>query len=229
MKEQDFGVKWFNTVFYPQKRKGTATHYETLILPRLRKKEIMLFTPWGPRYNTGRCNCINGNDREIEALKFLSGILDEFSKNMSNKKFSWLFLGADLYGTRINKLPEDWVREYFYSLSEWLQRIIPMSDFKLWSEFDKSAEYMRYKIRLDFDKYIPRSILQRAELTAKAMGRGSDPKQYLIERVAEAMLIETKFSPIKVSCVARHKDAKVDCGLPCLYLLPDNLLAPWMG
>jgi len=60
------------------------------------------------------------------------------------------------------------------------------------------------------------------------MGKGGDPKEYLVERLAEAMFIETTLHPIKISCVARHKDDKVDWELPRLYFLPERLHAPWL-
>jgi hypothetical protein len=195
----------------------------------MRQKEIRLFTPWGPRYDLGRNSSISEQDKEMKTLEFLSGILNELKMNMSEKKFEWLFLGADLYGIRINHLSTERVHEYFTFLKLKIEGIIPQAKFRLWSEFDQEAEILRQEVRRDFGKLVGPSLLDRAVKTARAMGKGSDAKEYLAERIAEAMLMEKLYSPIKISCVARHKDAQVDANLPCLYLLPEELLAPWMA
>lgn len=229
MKEQDAGVKWFNTVFYPKNRKGSAVRYEDGILPRLRKDNITFFTPWGPRYDYEKRGVIvRESDREVEVLKFLTNLFAEIKKNMPDKNIQWIFLGADLYGTRINSLPEEIVRDYFSSLSRALVQLIPMVEFRLWSQFDSEAEEYREMIRVDFKDMINQSVVYRAEETARRMKRNSSAKEYIVERIAEAMLIEATFAPIKISCVAKHKDHGVDGNLPILYLLPENLQAPWL-
>ena len=113
------------------------------------------------------------------------------------------------------------------SLGEWVIQIIPNAEFLLWSEFDEAAEPYRQEVREHFDKYVDVYLLDRAVSTAKKMN-GGDAREYLIERIAEGMFIEERFSPIKVSCVARHKDDKVDRELPRLYLVPEQLHAPWL-
>src|SRR3989344_5799754 len=151
MKEQDAGVKWFNTVFYPQRKTGRAVRYEDGILPRLREKEITLFTPWGPRYSwESRGVVIQEGDREAEVLDFLAALLGEFRQNMPDKNFRWVFLGADLYGTRINNLPVEVVASYFESLVQWLRRVLPMVEFRLWSQLDGVAEEYRRGLRAQF-------------------------------------------------------------------------------
>lgn len=229
MKEQDAGVKWFNTVFYPQKKTGRAVRYEDGILPRLREKEITLFTPWGPRYSwESRGAVIQDGDREVEVLNFLVVLLGELRQNMPDKNFRWVFLGADLYGTRINNLPVEVVARYFDSLVQWLPRVLPMAEFQLWSQLDSVAEEYRREVRANFDNLVSYSILSRANQTARAMGRNSSAKEYLVERLAEAMFIERTLKPVKISCVARHKDDDVDWELPRLYFLPERLHAPWL-
>ncbi len=227
MKEKDLGVKWFNTIFYPQRKTGRAVRYEDGVLPRLREKEVTLFTPWGPRYSwETRGEFIQNEDKEVKVLYFLAEMLGEWKTNMLGKAFRWVFLGADLYGFRINPLPVEVVKHYFDSLAKWLPQILPGAEFHLWSEFDEKAEIYRRKVRDNFDEYIPLVLLWRAMETAKHIG--GDPKQYLIERLAEAMLIEETLHPIKISCVARNKDDTVDWELPRLYFVPEHLLAPWL-
>ena len=229
MKEQDLGVKWFNTVYYPERKTSRAVRYEDGVLPRLRQKEIFLFTPWGPRYNWDSQGIkIHDEDKEMKVINYFAGILSDWQKNMPDKNFNWIFLGADLYGTNINRLPKMEVGQYFSNLNECLREIIPIAEFKLWSEYNLQAESYRKIIRKDFNLFVDSKLLSRASQTAKTMGKGGDPRDYLTERLAEAMLIEASFKPIKISCVARNKDDVVDYDLPRLYFLPSELNAPWL-
>lgn len=199
------------------------------ILPRLREQNICFFTPWGPRYSWQvRGSVIREGDNEVGTLKFLRTILDEMSPRMADKNFRWVYLGANLYGTRLNGLPRGVVSSYFGSLSKWLATLLPEIEFRLWSEFDEMAEPYRRQVYDDFSHYMNPELLRRTALTARVMGRGSDPKAYLVERVAEALLIEEQLKPIKVSCVKPEKDAVVDVHLPRLYVVPEELRAPWM-
>lgn len=230
MKEVDPGVKWFRTVWYPENKTGRSPLFEDRVLPRLRQEEVTLFTPWGPRYGwESRGLVIQQGDKEMEVLNFLAAMFGKWKQNMPGKVFNWLFLGADLYGTRINNLPEEVVRDYFSSLNKRLMEILPTAKFRLWSKFDKTAETYRQTAEANFDKYINRSFFLRTVQTAKAIGGDEDTaRAYIIERMAEAELVNDLFQPIKVSCVARGKDDVVDRELPRLYLLPENLHAPWM-
>ncbi len=229
MKEKDRGVRWFNTTFYPQNKTARAVLLEEKILPRMRQEEITLFTPWGPRYRwETRGPIISRVDKEVEALRFLAGVFSRWQECMPEKRFHWLFLGADLYGTRVNNLPENAVRDYFSSLADWLAEILPVAVFRFWSEFNGGAEFYRQHVRNNFDYFVSPRLLTTTAQTAKAMGRNSDPKEYLVERLAEAMLVEECFKPIKISGVARYKDDEVDWELPRLYFLPESLQAPWL-
>jgi len=173
VREQDIGVKWFNTVFYPQNKTARAVRYEDGILPRLRNSEITFFTPWGPRYRwEQRGTAIKEADREVKTLRFLSKVLEELQGNMKGKKFCWIFLGADLYGTRINLLPQEVVDDYFKGLGEWVTKEIPNARFLLWSEFDEQAEPFRQKVRNQFLECVDIYTLERAVRTAKQMNGG---------------------------------------------------------
>ncbi|NQU83448.1 MAG: hypothetical protein HQ536_01935 [Parcubacteria group bacterium] len=229
MKEKDPGVKWFNTIFYPRRKTGRAVRYEDGVLSRLRQQNVVLFTPWGPRYSwQARGKIIQADDKEVRVIHFLAEILQEWKVNMPDKIFRWIFLGADLYGTRINRVPAEIVTDYFGSLAEWLKKVLPETEFRLWSEFNHSAEIYRRRIDENFEKYVNQKLLWCATRTAKAMDRGGDPREYLIERIAEAIVIEELFHPVKISCVARGKDDKVDWNLPRLYFVPEILHAPWL-
>lgn len=230
MQEQkDRGVVWFNTVFYPKRKTARAMRYEDGVLVRMKEDEVRLFTPWGPRYSwKERGIAIRDADKEAQVIEHLSEMLREWQKNMPEKRFSWLFLGADLYGTKVNALPKEVVSDYFGNVQALILANIPMAEFRLWSSFDAEAETYRELVRADFRKYVDANLLTRAENTARGLRTGGDPKVYLVERFAEAMLIEERFRPVKISCVGRHKDAKVDHELPVLYFLPEELHAPWL-
>ena len=229
MKEADEGVKWFYTDFLRRTKTAGSVRMEDGVLPRLRKSDINLFTPWGPRYSwETRGPEIREGDKEVETLVFLQSVFGAMTKNMPDKQFHWVFSGADLYGTRLNGLPEEVVSGYFGSLEAWLSRLLPRVEFRYWSEFDLEAEPYRCRVRADFCRYVDKELLRRTAQVARAMGKGSDPKAYLVERVAEALLIEEQLKPIKISCVRKEKDAVVDANLPRLYLVPERLTAPWM-
>jgi hypothetical protein len=228
MKEQDLGVKWFNTAFYPTTHTGRAYGCEDGVLPRLRKDIITLFTPWGPRYSWEERGCeIQTKDKEVKVLLSFSAILNTWQQNMPNKQFQWIFLGADIYGTRINHLPDEVVTQYFISLKRRISELLPLgAQFHLWSEFDSSTQERREHIRQHLPQLIPYKIRVRAEETARKMGKGS-ATDYLTERLVEAFIMEELYSPIKMSAVARHKNEGVDGNLPCLYFIPPELHAPW--
>jgi len=210
-------------------RVARSVRIEDGILPRLREHNVNLFTPWGPRYSwESRGGIIRDGDKEVSTLKFLKVIWDQLSGNMPDKSLHWTFLGADLYGTRLNGLPEDVVGEYFASLSGWLSQILPEVEFRLWSKYDSTAQPYRQRVTSSFELHVGPELLRRTSQTAHTMGRDGDPKAYLVERLAEAMLIEDLLHPIKISCVRRHKDDQVDANLPRLYVVPESLTAPWM-
>lgn len=229
MKKEREEIKWFNTVFYPKYKTARAARYEDGILTRIKENLINIFTPWGPRYSwQKRGTTIHANDKETKVLKLLQNLSYELKMNMPSKTFNWIFVGADLYGTRINTLPKHAVAEYFSSLEICIKGLFPDSSFHLWSSFDKDAESFREEVNNNFDKYVDPRLLRRTHETAKMMNGGGDPRKYLIERISEAILMEKTFRPIKVSCAPRYKDDKVDLDLPRLYLLPEELQAPWL-
>lgn len=228
MKEQDAGVKWFNTVFYPKNRTARAVRYEDGVLPRLRREQVILFTPWGPRYKWRERGIeIREDDREMEVLRLFRLILDEWQAQMPQKKFEWIFLAADLYGMRINSVPEESVRRYFTSVRVAVDAVFgPRAQTMLWSSFDELAKPYRERAEENLIEVVPWSVRKRAQETARRMG-GGNPREYLIERLAEAMFFEELYEPIKVSAVGRHKDEGVDGPLPRLYFVPEKLHAPW--
>lgn len=227
--DSDQGIKWFNCSFYPTHKVCRAHRLEDGVIPRLRQEDVLLFSPWGPRYSfEQRGRVIRPEDKEVQTLQFLAGLQAEFEAHLLHRNWRWLFLGADLYGTKINNLPSDAVQEYFFSLEEWVRKLIPNAEFRLWSDYNEEAEKYRRVAREKLRELVSLNIAQRAQLTASRMGRGGNPTDYLVERLAEAMLIEERYRPIKMSVVARAKDAEVDHDLPRLYFVPTTLNAPWL-
>ena len=99
-----------------------------------------------------------------------------------------------------------------------------------WSEYDSIADPYREAMNETLSMGLCQfdgGLLQRAEATTGKMQRNSSPIAYLVERAVEAMVIEKMYQPIKLSCVARHKDDKIDLDLPRLYIVPEELTAPW--
>jgi len=224
-------MKWFVEEFYPKRKTGRACLLEEKILPRLGEYSVTLFTPWGPRYHwEERGVAIKEGDKEIATLRYLADIFSEINRRAENRTFRWVFLAADLYGTGINKLPDKMVGDYFASLSIWLKELIPESELVYWSAWQGEAEHYRRIVESLFSEFgeINPKLLDRAQATASKMESAGEALAYLKERAVEALLIEELLSPIKISCVERHKDDKVDLDLPRLYLLPPELTAPWM-
>lgn len=226
--DNDQGIKWFNCSFYPTRKVCRAHRLEDGVIPRLRQGDVTLFSPWGPRYSEARGSIINPQDKEVKVLQLMADLWEEFKQNLPGRKWRWLFLGADLYGTRINNLPHDRVSDYFLSLEEWISKLLPTAEFRLWSDYDEEAEKYRLVAKEKWQEWVSLGIRQRAQLTAKRMGRGSNPVDYIVERLAEADLIEEHYHPIKMSLVSRAKDVEVDHDLPRLYFLPADLHAPWL-
>jgi len=229
MREKEYAIRWFVNNFFPKYRKARAMFFEEKILPRLRGQEVTLFTPWGPRYAwKERGLVIKPQDKEFKVIKLFSVMFHELQTNMPGKKFNWIFLGADLYGLKINNLPAEVVYKYFLNLEGSLKKILPEAEFILWSELSQEAEVYRREVEQNFGKYITPEVIKRAEKTAKHLVDAGNPREYLIERVAEAKLMEELFRPIKISCAPRHKDDVVDYELPRLYFAPEKLLSPWL-
>lgn len=232
MSEQDLFVKWIRTEFHPKNRAARAVLFEEMIIPRFREDVITLFTPWGPRYGwKNRGVMIAENDSEYRLLTHLAGLYDQIRNRAEGRQIDWVFLAADLYGTRINDLPADIVSEYFANLERVIALVLPIARFEYWSDYDVTASVYRQAIKSAIESMfcqIDENLFKRAKTTASKFQESGDPTDYLIERATEAILIEEKYHPIKISCAPRHKDDKVDLNLPRLYVVPENLMAPWL-
>ncbi len=198
-KEKDPGVKWFNVEFYPENYSGHAVHYHERdgVLDRLRQPTVTFFTPWGPRYSWERRGTeILPEHKEMQTLQHLANLFEQMKNNMPRKQWRWVFVGADLYGTRINKLPEEAVFAYFESLKRRLGEMIPEAEFHLWSTYDAQVEEKRRLIReKGLRELIPGNVLLGAQLVAGKGAFTGSAMDYLVERIAEAQLVEELFHP----------------------------------
>lgn len=233
MQALEKGLKWFNTEFFPIRRRriggGKARFYDEGVLPQLRLGKLRLFTPWGPRYTIGqRGSIIQLPDPEVKTLNELRTMYRELKDNMPGFEIEWIILGADLYGTN-NGLDQGAVAEYFDCIKKLSIEMLPGSSFKLWSVLAAQPTAQRYRkwVSEHWQGMLSVSTLQRAKTTAQKRGLGS-ADGYLIERLTEAFTIDCLYSPIKVSLAPPHKDEEVDGPLPRLYIIPPELQTPWL-
>lgn len=243
MKEEDEGIKWFTTEFYPENKVARAVRFEDGVLSRLRKKVITLFTPWGFRYKYHvRDIYISKDDKEVQLLQFFAKTLRELRENMRGREWRWAFLAADSYATRINGEREEiCVIKYFQELNRWFKEIMPENTILAkWSVYDygESAIEYRQKVENNFSNYVSQTSFKRRLSATEKLNKEEiicvggrieeSARAYCVERITEALWIEEMFHPIKISAARRDKDDGLDGNLPRLYIVPEKLQAPWL-
>ncbi len=204
------------------------TILERLFQSRLANKSLTLFVPWGVR-PVG-----SFGQSEMEALEKLT----QFNNNLQKRNIDTnvLIMPADLYATEVNNQVNASVADaYFRVVGD--QASQKGFTVKPWSAIrqDNQEEYNKLHSEINPKVILPSGVLERA---LKAAGRRSgyeDEKNiesaayaYLRERLCEAEIIEKSYKPIKVSMVAKGKDAYVDRNLPRIYILPERLQFPWL-
>lgn len=206
--------------------------YQERILEQLAEErlnsegKLKFFSPWGPRYKNPN-SAIKKDDPEIRTLNEMKNVLEQFSNN--GYIVELVLMPADVYGTEINGLPENFVYSYFRNLKNVAEDTIKGSvDIKVipWSEIrdENMAEYSKLKNQIK----ISRKEYNKSVKTAKNFNPDKpeeSAKQYCIERLAEAEIIEKCYSPIKLSLVRREKDS-LDGLLKRVYMIENK--APWM-
>ena len=211
-----------------------------------RDSALRLFTPWGPPYNKEALDLREGS--EIKTLKKLAEIARLFASYEIDVQ--WVILGADLYGTEINRLgrldgppriSEEVVKRYFSNLNRALLVRLPQAKLYLWSQirFEHQTAYSRYQEDYNTERIgqlIGETLLKQMTYTAKLICRLSSKEEaeimalrYLKERISEALLVEEIWQPIKISLAPPGKDEIVDMNLPRLYLIPKELQTPWLA
>lgn len=213
--------------YYFEYGEAKVARFNEGIIPRLGAKEGIFFTPLGPRYDFDlRGDEILAHHAEMKLLEFLSNWLKTWPAEFATPT-TWIFLAADYYGTDINRLPAAKVNKYFISFEEKVKSLMgSKAKFVKWSEEREKATAYRETAQSRYSMLRART-LGRAELIAAR--KGGDAKQYLVERITEALYMEAKFKPIKISCANPQDDGDVDMHLPRLYVVPEHLRKPWRG
>lgn len=200
-----------------------------LFLSRSTDKPIVLFVPWGVRPN----GLPKPELLALSRIKFLQETL--IKRHIATKV---LLMPADIYATEINQLNEQQTKVYF----DWVKQQAETRGFQVlsWSAI-RSANRIQYdKLVKTFTKEKLQEIFSKGQLERirEAAERRSGyvncedienaAYAYLRERVCEAEIIETVYRPIKVSMVAKEKDARVDRELPRIYIVPKEEQFPWL-
>lgn len=207
-----------------------------IINSQLKKEELVFFSPWGPRYNRKESK-IDKEDLEIRTLKEIEEIFKEF--NLRDYKINFILMPADVYGTEINNLPEQFVSNYFSYLGD-LARLILGSLAKIsiapWSKIrtENREKYEKLKREIDnrFFDFIKGGEYEKAFETACFFNCENEQRakmsarKYCIERLVEGNIISEVYDPIKLSLVRKEKDA-LDGPLRRIYIIKNK--APWMG
>jgi len=200
---------------------------ERLLLSRTNDNELIVFSPWGPKYS--------GEMDLIPETKTLEEVRERLKFAQNKLKTRYLLMPADLYGTEINRLSESAVKGYFERLSQLTYQILGETtsvSIKPWSEI-RSENYSRYeellrKFTAEFDSQVGEDEYRKAIRISKIFGSenpAESARRYCLERLIEAVLIDELFSPVKLSLVKKEKDI-LDGPLPRIYIISNR--APWL-
>lgn len=206
---------------------------EQLVDARLRAKELRLFSPWGPRYSSTSAQIKRG-DLEIRTLKELSVIIEQLT--VLGYTIDFLLMPADVYGTEINRLPQQFVQDYFTYLQEIATRMLSGKvklTVKPWSTIRANNANRYAVLQRDFTQNFPATVkageFEKAVRVATIFSPDNpedSARRYCLERLIEGVIISETFDPTKLSLVRKEKDA-LDGPLKRLYIV--RARAPWLG
>ena len=206
---------------------------EKLACAAFNQTPVRLFSPWGPRYKNPSPR-IQESDPEVNTLLEMKAVVDEFQSR--GVKTNILIMPADVYGTEINGLPADFVYSYFSYLEDMARGKLGNVDIKSWSSIRRENWEMYEKVTLNPDESLERELervfdkeFEKAGVVARRFNPSNamtSAKRYIVERLAEAMIIDSVYSPVKLSLVRKEKDS-LDGPLPRVYLVKNR--APWMA
>ena len=207
---------------------------QQLTTSRLKTEKLRLFSPWGPRYNSlyspvNRTSpLVQKTDPEMDTLREIKTILAEFRAR--GYVVDFLLMPADVYGTEINRLPRQFVGDYFESLEDAARKEIPDLTLKPWSSIreENSSRYEELKAAIERNFDYERSEYLKAVRVAKVFNPGmpeESARRYCIERTIEAIIISEVYDPIKMGLVRKEKDA-LDGPLKRVYIVQER--APWL-
>lgn len=190
-----------------------------------------LFVPWGVRPSG------SFGKPEETAFDRIQSVQDGLSQNGVSTKV--LLMPADLYATEVNRqVNKVQATEYFEQVASAGRgrgfNVVPWSTIR--EEYLDDYQRLAAEFTIDvINELIPKPVIESAK---KAAGRRSGfttdaeieaaAYRYLRERLCEAVIIEERYRPIKVSAVAKYKDNFVDRELPRVYVMPSELQFPWL-
>ncbi len=206
---------------------------ELLALVKLKPEKLVLFSPWGPRYNSMDDYRISEQDPEIKTLKEIKEIFEQFKAK--GYMLDFLLMPADVYGTEINSLKKKFVEDYFKDLECQVYNLLGKADItiKSWSEIreENKNKYkeLSEKFNENLAEYIKERTFKKNIEVAKNFNpekAGESARRYCIERLVEGEIINDKYNPIKLSLVRKEKDI-LDGLLKTIYIIENK--APWLG
>jgi len=216
-----------------QKPVGGVRIPEQLLRVKFQGERLVLFSPWGPRYNQ-ESPLIEKSDPEVRTFGEIQRTLATISG--FGYDISFILMPADMYGIEINNFSPLFVNEYFKRVEELAFRELSSAasvDIKRWSRIreDNTKRYSQLREEIDetlFDQ-IKKSKFRNAVKVARVFNptrAEESARRYCIERLVEGILIEELYSPIKLSIVRKEKDT-LDGPLKRVYLMSNK--APWLG
>lgn len=184
---------------------------EKLAVSRIKGEELVLFSPWGPRYKT-LIPEVTPQSPEIDTIGELNVVLRKFRDLGYKTKF--LLMPADSYGTEINGLSPVFVSAYFNSLSATFERNLTdlTMEIKSWSAIKASRRDRYLNLKEEISKLpISPGTLGRARRKAIWIGIAPEASEiaarlYIWERLIEARMISEEYDPIKLSLAKKEND-----------------------
>ena len=206
---------------------------EQLLRTRFRGEKLVLFSPWGPRYNRST-PIIENSDPETQTLGEIREVFETFRSFGYNINF--VLMPADAYGTEVNSLSPQFVDEYFKRVEDLATRTLDSVanvDIKRWSLIRQENRDRYSGLRDEIDEKFSNWIKDKEFRNAIKVASVFNPKEakasarrYCIERLVEGILINEVYNPIKLSIVKKEKD-KLDGPLKRIYVVGNR--APWLG
>ncbi len=202
-----------------------------ILKARTTQDPLVLFVPWGVR-PIGELGQNEG--RVMSRVQALQRILED-----KRVKTNVVIMPADLYATEVNnQVDTETAQNYFGQVSDTAANY--GFNIKPWSDIRSENIQMYLSLKNALTEEEIRRLLtghKVSEAIAAASRRSGYDRQedikraafaYLRERIAEALIVEKIFAPVKVSAVAKNKDNEVDMNLPRLYIIPEREQFPWL-
>lgn len=206
------------------------------ILKRLKTGKVTLFQPWGFSYSEDT----SINPESLEALE--EDLMIQMGLSSLGIDSKLIVTPADVYAGKINGYRSRLITEYYSNLRTALEsasenvasrleglvsNVQPNFEFRPYSAlikdfpelYNEAIKNAKAKAIQFFADYYISPEYQDARLAAKQFSL-RDPErsaqEYIIERLAEAELVEKVFNPIKISLASQGKDT-FDENLPRIY------------